>query len=164
MNWDAIGAVGEAVGAAGVIISLLYLAVQIKGDARAKRAATIHEQSEGFREVLLSIVDNPSVADLYLRGLNDFGSLTDAERPRFSSLLVLACRVWEDQFFQWAEGHYDQEVWGGIDASIADVCSMPGVQAWWKTRSHWYSDQFRALIEKKIAEGREPTMYGEATA
>jgi hypothetical protein len=41
---------------------------------------------------------------------------------------------------------------------------MPGVQAWWKTRSHWYSDQFRALIEKKIAEGREPTMYGEATA
>ncbi len=30
MIWDAIGAVGEIVGAAGVIISLIYLAVQIK--------------------------------------------------------------------------------------------------------------------------------------
>ena len=38
MNWEAIGAVGEAVGAAGVIISLLYLAVRIRGDARARRA------------------------------------------------------------------------------------------------------------------------------
>ena len=164
MNWEAIGAVGEAVGAAGVIISLLYLAVQIRGDARAKRAATIHEQSEGFRHVLLSLADNPGLADLYLRGVNDFSSLNDAELPRFSSLLVLACRVWEDQFFQWAEGHYDQKVWRGIDASIADLCSMPGLQSWWKTRSHWYSEQFQMLIERKIAEGRTPAMYGEATA
>ena len=164
MNWDAIGAVGEAVGAAGVIISLLYLAVQIRGDARAKRASTIHEQSEGFREVLLSIVDNPSVADLYLRGLKDFRSLTDAELPRFSSLLVLACRVWEDQFFQWTEGHYDQNVWRGIDASISDVCSMPGLQAWWKTRSHWYAQQFQAVIEEKIASAKTPAMYRESSA
>jgi hypothetical protein len=162
MNWDAIGAVGEAVGAAGVIISLLYLAVQIRGDARAKRAATIHEQSVAFRDVLLSIADNPSLADLFLRGLNDFSSLTGDELPRFSALFSHGCRTWEDQFFQWSEGHFDLRVWHGIDASIADLFSMPGLQAWWKTRSHWYSEQFRDYIEKKIAQQRAPTMYGES--
>jgi hypothetical protein len=55
-------------------------------------------------------------------------------------------------------------VWQGTNAAIADFCSLPGLQAWWKTRSHWYSDEFQALIEKSIAEGRAPTMYGEATA
>jgi hypothetical protein len=30
MNWDAIGAVGELIGAIAVLITLVYLAVQIK--------------------------------------------------------------------------------------------------------------------------------------
>ena len=34
MNWDAVGAIAESLGAAGVIISLGYLGVQIKA-ARA---------------------------------------------------------------------------------------------------------------------------------
>ena len=35
MNWEAIGAIGEAVGAAAVVASLLYLAVQLRGSTRA---------------------------------------------------------------------------------------------------------------------------------
>jgi hypothetical protein len=164
MNWEAIGAVGEAVGAAGVIISLLYLALQIRGDARAKRTATTHEQSLASREVLLSIANNPGLADLFLRGLNDFALLSGVEVPRFSSLLGQICRQWENQFFQWSEGHFDLRVWRGLEASVDDFFAFPGAQAWWKTRSHWYSDQFRALIEEKIASGRAPTMYGGSTA
>ena len=30
MNWEAIGSIGEAVGSAFVLISLLYLAVQVR--------------------------------------------------------------------------------------------------------------------------------------
>ena len=68
----------------------------------------------------------------------------------------------EDQFFQWVEGHYDQKVWRGIDASIADICSMPGLGSWWKTRSHWFSDQFQQFMDEKIAEGRAPALYGRS--
>jgi hypothetical protein len=164
MNWEAIGAVGEAVGAAGVIISLLYLAVQIRGDARAKRIGTTHEQSVASREVLLSIADNPGLADLFVRGLNDFPSLAGADLSRFSALLAHMCRMWEDQFFQWSEGHFDSRVWHALEASVDDIFAFPGVQGWWKTRAHWFSDEFRSLIEDKIASGKPPTMYGEATA
>jgi hypothetical protein len=164
MSWEAIGAVGEAVGAAGVIISLLYLAVQIRGDARAKRMATSHEQSVATSGVQLAIANNSSLAELYFRGSNDFASLNGAELPRFSALLTNVFRNWEDQLFQWDEGDLDVRIWRGIDAAITDFCSLPGLQAWWKTRFHWYSSEFQAFIEKKIAEGREPTLYGEATA
>lgn len=82
MNWDAIGAVGEVVGAAGVIISLLYLAVQIRGDARAKRAATVHDQSTAFRDFLKTLATDEDLADVYLRGLRDFSSLQDADLVR----------------------------------------------------------------------------------
>jgi hypothetical protein len=161
MNWEAIGAVGEVLAAAGVIISLLYLAVQIRGDARAKRAATAHDQAVASRDVLLSIANNPGLADLLFRGIRDFAALEGAELPRFSSLLGHMCRNWEDAFFQWTEGHLDLRLWHGFEASIDDFFSYPGLQAWWKTRSHWHAEQFQALIEKKIAEGKAATMYRE---
>ena len=33
MNWEALGAIGEIVGAVAVVVTLGYLAVQIRGDA-----------------------------------------------------------------------------------------------------------------------------------
>ena len=40
MNWDAIGAVGEILGAAAVVLSLVYLATQIRQGTSATRTAT----------------------------------------------------------------------------------------------------------------------------
>ena len=46
MNWEAIGAVGEVLGALGVIATLSYLAVQIRQNTRTVRSAT-HQASVG---------------------------------------------------------------------------------------------------------------------
>ena len=40
MNWDAIGAIAELLGAVGVIASLVYLATQIRHSRDQMRAAT----------------------------------------------------------------------------------------------------------------------------
>jgi hypothetical protein len=164
MNWEAIGAVGEVLGAAGVIISLLYLAVQIRADARAKRAATTNDQLQASANALLPLVTSPGLDELYFRGIHDFGSLNRAELPRFSSLVGYFFRSWENEFLQWKEGYLDPRVWRGLEAPIDDLTSLPGIRDWWKTRSHWYSEEFQALIEEKISEQRAPTMYGEPTA
>jgi len=128
------------------------------------RASRTHEQAGAIADVQLAIANNPVLADIFLRGLRDLASLNGAELPQFSALSSTMCRLWEDHFFQWAEGNLDLRVWRGIEASINDVCSMPGLQAWWKTRSHWYAEQFQTLIEEKIASGRGPAMYRESTA
>ena len=104
MNWAAIGAVGEVVGAAGVILSLLYLAVQIRGEARAKRAAAVHDQSDAYRDFLQTLANNEELAAIYLRGIRDFSSLKDAELVRFHSALGFLFRVFDEAFFQWKEG------------------------------------------------------------
>ena len=40
MNWEAISAIGEILGAAGVIITLAYLAAQIRQNTKVSRGAT----------------------------------------------------------------------------------------------------------------------------
>ena len=46
MNWEAIGAIGEVVDAAGVISSLVYLAVQIRQNTKSVRRASARQSSE----------------------------------------------------------------------------------------------------------------------
>ena len=50
LNWDAIGAVGEIVGALAVVVSLIYLATQIRTQNIEARLAAVHEISVGFCE------------------------------------------------------------------------------------------------------------------
>jgi len=164
MNWDAIGAIGEVLGAAGVIMSLLYLARQIRGEARAKRAATVHELSQAFTGFLKTVATSPDLANVYFRGISDFSSLKGDELVRFSGLLGYLFRIYEDNYYQWTEGNLDPRIWQGFESPIDDILALQGVQAWWKTRSHWYSEELRALVEKKISEAEAPTMYGDIIA
>ena len=41
MNWDAIGAIGEVIGALAVFITLGYLAIQIRQNTKAVRASAL---------------------------------------------------------------------------------------------------------------------------
>ena len=41
MNWEAIGAIGEFVGAVAVVVTLIYLAVQVRRGTSTTQAASI---------------------------------------------------------------------------------------------------------------------------
>ena len=161
MNWDAIGAIGEVVGATGVILSLLYLAVQIRGDAKAKRASTVHEQSNAYRDFLNTMATDETLADIYLRGLRDIDSLTESELVRFASALGFLFRVFDEAYYHWVDGGLDQHLWHGFEAPIADMLAYGGTRRWWKMRESWYSTEFRAYIEKKIDAVSNPKLYRE---
>ena len=40
MNWEAIGAVGEVLGAVAVVLTLIYLSLQIRQNTKAMKGAT----------------------------------------------------------------------------------------------------------------------------
>ena len=51
MNWEALGAIGEIVAAVAVVVTIGYLAVQIRQNTRSVR-------DSAFQEVILSIGAN----------------------------------------------------------------------------------------------------------
>ena len=52
MNWEAMGAIGEVIGAAGVIITLLYLGLQIRSSGRATMGETEREVIQSWDEAV----------------------------------------------------------------------------------------------------------------
>jgi hypothetical protein len=161
VNWEAISAIGQLVGALAVVISLIYLANEVRSNARATRLASIRSTSDAFNRWAQQLTQYPHLAELYYRGIHDFESLEGADIARFSALMVGAFRNYEDMYYQHLEGHLDPRVWRGFEAVMRDLIGYPGVQAWWRSRSHWFDEEFAKLINQQRQTAKAPRLYRE---
>ena len=158
MNWEMISAVGQMLGALGVIISLIYLAIQIRSQKRESRNTAMNSLVTHFSDLMRSQVETPDLCDLWLRGLHSFEKLDGPSKLRFGSHLGRQLRAADSLYLHFLDGTLDPRLWRGFDRTIADVAAYPGFQKWWLTRKHWYSDQLCALIDKHIQTAK-PRLY-----
>lgn len=155
MNWDAIGAIGEIVGALGVILSVLYLAIQIRKDARARVAETSHSVAARAGAVQQILSENRELAAAWRKGLRgDTESLDEADVTQFEAFLSVITRSYDDAFYQYREGLIEERVWLAWARSIPDVVRSPGYAAWWQSRKHWYSDEFQSFVDELLSNDR----------
>ena len=62
MNWDAIGAIGEILGAAAVFASLIYLAVQIRSSSKIATGESEREVWSKWIETIHGLLSTPESA------------------------------------------------------------------------------------------------------
>jgi len=75
VNWDAIGAIGEIVGAVAVVATLGYLAVQIRQNTRADRASSRQTVLDDFYSSLWETARDAELRRITTSGLASFGDL-----------------------------------------------------------------------------------------
>lgn len=153
MDWQMLQAVAESLGTAGVIVSLLYLAAQVRMGARATQRAAAHEFNSASREFYALLSANAEAAQIWQRGLVDPGSMTPAESMRLSTLLLHVVSLWEEQFY--AVGDKDVPVWAkhGQTAARPEFAALPGFERWFAERGSWFSPAFREVLEEDIQKG-----------
>ena len=67
MNWEALGAIGELLGAAGVIATLGYLAFQIRQNNRHLAQEAERTRSQSTREGFFALADNGELAAILVK-------------------------------------------------------------------------------------------------
>jgi hypothetical protein len=147
VNWEAISAIGQIVGAFAVVTSLIYLAreIEIRRNARAERLASMDSLIRWLGE----LVAYPHVRELFYRGIRDFKSLKGADIVGFNMLMAQLFRIYEEMYYQQLEGHLDPRVWRGTKAPMGELIGYPGIQAWWRLRSHWFDEEFVKFINQQ---------------
>ena len=158
MNWEMISAVGQMLGAIGVIVSLVYLAIQIRSQKQESRNTAMNALVTHFSDLMRSQAESAELCAIWLRGLNSFEELDATSKLRFGSHLGRQLRAADSLYLHFLDGTLDARLWRGFDRTIADIAAYPGFQEWWPTRKHWYSDEFCALIDSDI-KAAKPTMY-----
>jgi hypothetical protein len=150
MNWDALGAIGELVGATAVVLTLAYLALQIRQTNRATRSESIQESTTAFNEINGWVVNDELVARIFLLGSRDINELSEEENIRFSFFLLSTFHVFETIFPQNRFGTIDQSIWESELGSLRYLMAKPGITAWWNAIPLSFSSDFREFVHREI--------------
>ncbi|MEH6637297.1 MAG: hypothetical protein V7700_17385 [Halioglobus sp.] len=146
MNWEIGAAVAEIVGAVAVVISLIYLALQIRAQTNQSRLAAQHEVSNGIREVSL-LFATEDISDIFVRGNKDFDSMSDAELVRLIVAITNLFRVWEEAFAEARDGHLEAANWDALSGDYSQLMGAPSFTRVWELRKQNYYPEFQIYVD-----------------
>ena len=127
MDWNAIGAIGEILGAVAVVATLGYLAVQTRHSVAATQANTRQAILESDQQFLTILMVNPTID--VIRWKRD---LADDEKVKLGYFLLTFARMRESNWLQFHSGGLDRETWESYRASIPVVMNNPKGRSWWR--------------------------------
>ena len=146
MNWEIGAAVAEIVGAIAVVISLIYLALQIRAQTSLSRLAAQHEVSKGIREASL-LFATEDISDLFARGNEDYDSMQAAELIRLIVAITNLFRVWEEAFSEARDGHLEAANWDALSGDYSQLMGTSSFRRVWDLRKQNYHPEFQTYVD-----------------
>ena len=121
-------------GVVGVMASLIYVAIQIRNNSRAVRAATVLQISHTMMSSLFNMANSAELTGLVLRGGDDLSSLDrlDKARFRFHAMFILSFN--QNIFIQHKIGTLKSDDWQSFKADLTSYFAMTGAR-WMKPQS-----------------------------
>ena len=130
MNWDAIGAIGEIVGAAAVVATLFYLARQINDGSKQIKMSSLAELNTLFNDGFLPIYNSRESMEIWVRGLAAPDELPEVEREIFFLFVRRLMNPFDTAVAQYLAGTLDQHQFERYRVYMKELLSSPGGSAW----------------------------------
>lgn len=143
MNWDAIGAIAEMVGALSVIASIIYLAYQIRQNTLSNRITAMQNTTDQFTSFGNLMIENRETRETWSKGRKSMQSLSPSEMEVFHYINLNLCWYYSSQYFQYLQGAMDEVEWAqSLGLIQSSWLEYPGTQEWWRDRM----DQRRVTV------------------
>jgi hypothetical protein len=147
MTLQELGSLGEAVGGLAVIVSLVYLALQIRQNTVALRSASYHQAAEQTWSALLAAAQDAELAAAWMAEMPQAGSV-DA---RIASLDAAVLFGFENMLRIKEEGMVDPDVWENVIANTIGYLQSPRVLAMLQRRPGPLSRRLLEEIQRRPA-------------
>ncbi len=165
MDWTIqdLGALGELVGAIGVIITLVYLAyqirqntVQLEQNTLVSKAAAVSASNMALRETRHSIYESTEISEIYFRGNENPQDLGEVPRMMYRLMMMNITEVMLDIYTQTSTTGFSPEMWATTGVKLVErVLTTAGGQWFWETYAECYPSSFRTEVDR-ILEGATP--------
>src|SRR4029077_1568985 len=150
MNWEAVGAIGQIVGAVLVGITLIYLAVQLRQNTSALKSSAFLAISTLMGSTMEVWATHSDLAALLIKAQAGLDEISPDERARFGFLMMMAFRRVETVVVQRHLGFIDRELTEGFERSELSALHAKGVRQWWDGSAGAIGDLFSAWVEDKL--------------
>ena len=151
MNWDAVGAIGELLGSIAVLLSLVYLARQIRSNTNQLQFDASHTVAGSADRGFDPIYYEPSMS-IWLKGHDDYAALSAGEQTIFGALMVRNLNNFQSVFYAKNEGLISDEVFRRTHIKFyRALVTSPGGATWFEEGR----DMFIPEVQNLLTDGTE---------
>lgn len=151
MPIDQLANYAEIFGAVAVIVSLLYVALQIRANTREQRLNRANESADNYSRFQMLLIENPEFRDLWVKGADDITALTPSELLGFGAYMAL----WVDSLVrvraQMSSGYAKLSI-PQVAMRYKPVIRRRGPFQWWQRARNGYDKDLQDMIDKLFAE------------
>jgi hypothetical protein len=170
MTLQDLGSIGELVGGLAVVLSLAYVAYQVRQNSRQiehnsrqLEASMYLASGESFVRFWSLMVQDEDVAGLWHRGVAG-ETLGAVEKVRFNGLVMILFNAFENNFHQEQIGAHHRGTLEISRSTLSRMLASPGVGAWWAREARRsLTPEFVRAVESLISIER-PAESGENAA
>src|SRR5438128_11805823 len=164
MNWEEVNAISQMVSSAAVVLSVLYLGIQVHRSTRVARLATQDAAATALRDVTKPLMENAELERIWRVGLEDLGALSVEDRARFFHATYQFLKAFETIHFHYIYGLMDKQLFEGWHGLLRHYIAAPGMAQYWKLRPEVFSERFRNFVnalEPPTEQRTVGTLFGE---
>jgi len=147
MSLNDLANLGQIIGALTVVISLIYVAFQIRQNTAAIRSATAQSVHEHFAGWYNAFACDGSLSQIAINGLKDYGSLSETEKARFVALFMAFLSYGQNAFLKRRQGLLSPSLWNGREQVLMNLIGAPGGKGLWKERAYLFGEEFRRHVD-----------------
>jgi hypothetical protein len=148
-----LAAWGEFLGGIAVVVSLIYLASQIRQNSKLLRASTASTTTEVNNVVASLIAQDSELARIWYDGSADRESLSDSDRQRFDAIMTMYVRGVNQEYQFAQDGVITPAAWASRDWWARFAFVEPGVRGYWQTYGERFDKGFRDYVDGLIRRG-----------
>ena len=151
IDWQTAADIAEVIGGVAVVVSLVYLAYEVRQNTRAIRGATLDSITSHMKSELKW---SGEMAHIWKKVFRAPDTLTFEESWELGEWTNAALTARQNEFHQFRHGLLDQEVWEASENIIRLLMCIDWVQSWWN--EHGRNDktaEFVALVDRLAATG-----------
>jgi hypothetical protein len=146
LNLDTAHKLTEVLAALAVIISLVFVGLEVRQNTTAVQSSAAQSVHENFATWYTSLQSDDVLIEITTRGMREYGSLNPTEKGQFIAVFMSFSSHTQNAFYKWQEGSLSPELWRAWELVSMNFFSTPGGKEFWAERSYMFADAFQDYI------------------
>jgi hypothetical protein len=148
-----VAVIADVIGALAIVISLIYVGIQVNDSTRAVRSATANDMSAAISSWYAEIGSNSQATRVFLNGVANPESLSREETAQFIYMMHGLQLEYQAAFYLAQEQTLDVELQEALTNTIAGVRAQPGFKMYWAQRRESFEPDFRTYVDELLTKG-----------
>ena len=152
------GALGELIGGIAIIVSLIYVGIQVNDNAGAVRSSAANDANVAVQSWYLQIGSDQQTSEIFYEALTSEVALSNQEEFQFLMMMHGSVLAFQNSYLLAEEGTIDFELRESATTAMSGIKELPGFRRYWRQRKSYLHSGFADYVDQLLKQKTDVTV------